>query len=73
MAEHLVSPQLPDLPVFDYIRRDEPELAAGMFEHQFAILFCFNVIQSSIVHLSPNSRQSKILARHILKKLSLIT
>ena len=38
MAERLVAPQLPDLPVFDFIRRYGPELAAGMFGHQYFVL-----------------------------------
>ena len=33
MAERLVASQLSDLPVFNRIRREEPRLAAGMFQY----------------------------------------
>ena len=38
MAERLVAPQLPDFPEFDDIRFFDPELAAGMFGHQYFVL-----------------------------------
>ena len=38
MAERLVAPQLPDLPVFDYIRDWNPDLAKGMFGHRYFVL-----------------------------------
>ena len=44
MAERLVFPRLPDSPVydihsvFDEIREFNPQLAAGMFEHQYFVL-----------------------------------
>ena len=45
MAERMVAPQVPDLPVYRLIRRLNPELAAGMFgHHYYFVLMLYNQV-----------------------------